>query len=149
MVQQREPQWAEVSDEENGVTVTFVIHEGTRVRVREVREDTVVLDANHRVIDVNRRWRELTGQQTPPGAEAAEVPRRPLPRRIELVLIDDDPVENGARGELCGGGILLLRRRAPAGKPMQRVALWNDQALRQSIEGAAARGVADSWRTFE
>lgn len=35
--------------------------------LQSMHEAVLVLDANHRVIDVNRRWRELTGQPAPEG----------------------------------------------------------------------------------
>src|SRR4051812_32724206 len=34
--------------------------------LQSMAEAVMVLDANHRVIDVNRRWGELTGHGTPP-----------------------------------------------------------------------------------
>jgi signal transduction histidine kinase len=42
--------------------------------LQSMHEAVMVLDANHRIIDVNRRWRELTGQHPPPGSEPAAVP---------------------------------------------------------------------------
>ncbi|MEV4707727.1 PAS domain-containing sensor histidine kinase [Actinoplanes sp. NPDC049316] len=35
--------------------------------LQSMNEAVMVLDANYRVIDVNRRWRELTGHDDPPG----------------------------------------------------------------------------------
>jgi signal transduction histidine kinase len=42
--------------------------------LQSMNEAVMVLDANHRVIDVNRRWRELTGDTQPPGTEPAAIP---------------------------------------------------------------------------
>ncbi|MFI7541282.1 ATP-binding protein [Actinoplanes sp. NPDC049599] len=42
--------------------------------LQSMNEAVMVLDANHRVIDVNRRWRELTGHREPPGPEPATLP---------------------------------------------------------------------------
>jgi signal transduction histidine kinase len=42
--------------------------------LQSMNEAVMVLDANHRVIDVNRRWRELTGHSEPPGPEPATLP---------------------------------------------------------------------------
>jgi signal transduction histidine kinase len=42
--------------------------------LQSMNEAVMVLDANHRVIDVNRRWRELTGHSEPPGPEPAPLP---------------------------------------------------------------------------
>ncbi|MEU7903087.1 HAMP domain-containing sensor histidine kinase [Actinoplanes sp. NPDC049118] len=42
--------------------------------LQSMNEAVMVLDANHRVIDVNRRWRELTGNTQPPGPGPAELP---------------------------------------------------------------------------
>jgi signal transduction histidine kinase len=42
--------------------------------LQSMNEAVMVLDANHRVIDVNRRWRELTGHSEPPGPEPAALP---------------------------------------------------------------------------
>ncbi|MEU4216042.1 PAS domain-containing sensor histidine kinase [Actinoplanes sp. NPDC026623] len=42
--------------------------------LQSMNEAVMVFDANHRVIDVNRRWRELTGDAQPPGTEPATVP---------------------------------------------------------------------------
>ena len=42
--------------------------------LQSMNEAVMVLDANHRVIDVNRRWRELTGHREPAGPEPAPLP---------------------------------------------------------------------------
>ena len=42
--------------------------------LQSMNEAVMVLDANHRVIDVNRRWRELTGHREPPGPEPPPLP---------------------------------------------------------------------------
>jgi signal transduction histidine kinase len=42
--------------------------------LQSMNEAVMVLDANHRVIDVNRRWRELTGHSEPLGPEPAALP---------------------------------------------------------------------------
>ncbi|AGZ46324.1 sensor histidine kinase [Actinoplanes friuliensis] len=42
--------------------------------LQSMNEAVMVLDANYRVIDVNRRWRELTGNTEAPGPGPAEVP---------------------------------------------------------------------------
>ncbi|MFI7596970.1 ATP-binding protein [Actinoplanes sp. NPDC049681] len=42
--------------------------------LQSMNEAVMVLDANHRVIDVNRRWRELTGEPRPDGAEPPDLP---------------------------------------------------------------------------
>jgi signal transduction histidine kinase len=44
--------------------------------LQSMNEAVMVLDANHRVIDVNRRWRELTGhgETAPLGARPATIP---------------------------------------------------------------------------
>ena len=42
--------------------------------LQSMNEAVMVLDANHRVIDVNRRWRELTGHSEPLGPEPAPLP---------------------------------------------------------------------------
>ncbi|GGQ42145.1 PAS domain-containing sensor histidine kinase [Couchioplanes azureus] len=39
--------------------------------LQSMNEAVMVLDANHRVIDVNRRWRELTGNRDPDGMPPA------------------------------------------------------------------------------
>jgi signal transduction histidine kinase len=45
--------------------------------LQSMNEAVMVLDANHRIIDVNRRWRELTGLPGPDGARELGAP--PLP----------------------------------------------------------------------
>ena len=42
--------------------------------LQSMNEAVLVLDANHRVIDVNRRWRELTGHSEPAGLEPVALP---------------------------------------------------------------------------
>ncbi|MEV4636055.1 PAS domain-containing sensor histidine kinase [Actinoplanes sp. NPDC049548] len=42
--------------------------------LQSMNEAVMVLDANHRVIDVNRRWRELTGDAEPPGDDPQDLP---------------------------------------------------------------------------
>jgi signal transduction histidine kinase len=42
--------------------------------LQSMNEAVMVLDANHRVIDVNRRWRELTGHSEPAGSDPAPLP---------------------------------------------------------------------------
>ncbi|MEV8507360.1 ATP-binding protein [Actinoplanes sp. NPDC051475] len=42
--------------------------------LQSMNEAVMVLDANHRVIDVNRRWRELTGDSGPDGTEPPDLP---------------------------------------------------------------------------
>jgi signal transduction histidine kinase len=42
--------------------------------LQSMNEAVMVLDANHRVIDVNRRWRELTGHSEPAQPEPASLP---------------------------------------------------------------------------
>ncbi|MGW4945214.1 PAS domain-containing sensor histidine kinase [Actinoplanes sp. NPDC004185] len=42
--------------------------------LQSMNEAVMVLDANHRVIDVNRRWRELTGHSEPLAPDPAPLP---------------------------------------------------------------------------
>ncbi|GAA3335690.1 hypothetical protein GCM10020358_04970 [Amorphoplanes nipponensis] len=42
--------------------------------LQSMNEAVLVLDANHRVIDVNRRWRDLTGHSEPTGLDPAPLP---------------------------------------------------------------------------
>ncbi len=42
--------------------------------LQSMNEAVMVLDANHRVIDVNRRWRQLTGHSEPLGPDPAPLP---------------------------------------------------------------------------
>jgi signal transduction histidine kinase len=92
--------------------------------LQSMNEAVMVLDANHRVIDVNRRWRELTGHQAPPGAEPAAVP--PAGTGDWLVRHAD------------GTDIPVLATMAPipdaAGQPRAYVATYVDIADRKRAE---------------
>jgi signal transduction histidine kinase len=92
--------------------------------LQSMNEAVMVLDANHRVIDVNRRWRELTGHQAPPGAEPAAMP--PAGTGDWLVRRAD------------GTDIPVLATMAPipdsAGQPRAYVATYVDIADRKRAE---------------
>ncbi|MGK5679420.1 ATP-binding protein [Actinoplanes sp. URMC 104] len=103
--------------------------------LQSMNEAVMVLDANYNVIDVNRRWRELTGH----GAD-------------EPVRLDPPPVPPAAGGDwelprVDGGAVPVLATVAPvpdeAGEPMAYVATYVDIGDRKRAEAALGEHAAE------
>ena len=107
--------------------------------LQSMNEAVMVLDANHRVIDVNRRWRELTGRPTPLGTESAAVP--PSGTGDWLVRHAD------------GTDIPVLATMAAipdaAGRPRAYVATYVDIADRKRAEDELSERAAELERSNE
>ena len=104
--------------------------------LQSMNEAVMVLDANYHVIDVNRRWRELTGH----GAE-------------EPVRLDPPPLPPGGSGRdwllprIDGGTVPVLATVAPIpderGAPRAYVATYVDIAERKRAEEALGEHAAE------
>ncbi|MET0418977.1 MAG: PAS domain-containing sensor histidine kinase [Actinoplanes sp.] len=103
--------------------------------LQSMNEAVMVLDANHRVIDVNRRWRELTGH----GVE-------------EPVRFDPPPLPPSEGGDwllprIDGGSVPVLATVAAvpdaAGAPRAYVATYVDIAERKRAEETLSEHAAE------
>ena len=107
--------------------------------LQSMNEAVMVLDANYRVIDVNRRWRELTGHRAedaarhPAGVTAADRHRRLAVRRVD------------------GTDVPVLATMAPVpdanGAPRAYVATYVDIADRKRAEEAISEHAAELERS--
>ncbi|WP_239102759.1 PAS domain-containing sensor histidine kinase [Actinoplanes siamensis] len=95
---------------------------------QSMNEAVMVLDANYRVIDVNRRWRELTGYDT-----VAEAPAPPLPGAGGDWLL---PRADGTTVPVLATVATIADE---AGAPRGYVATYVDIAERKRAEEALSR----------
>ncbi len=109
--------------------------EFTETLLQSMNEAVMVLDANHRVIDVNRRWRELTGHR----ADEAVGQQPPYPWEPG----NGSPATGSGDGLLQrrdGTGVPVLATMAAvpdaAGRPRAYVATYVDIAERKQAEDA-------------
>jgi signal transduction histidine kinase len=101
--------------------------------LQSMNEAVMVLDANYRVIDVNRRWRELTGHDHPP----EESPPLPPPGTGGDWLLP--------RADGTGVPVLATMAAIPdaAGTPRGYVATYIDIAERKQAEEALTEHAAE------
>ncbi len=109
--------------------------EFTETLLQSMNEAVMVLDANHRVIDVNRRWRELTGHRAE-DAVGQQPPYPWEPGNGSLVAGSGD----GLLQRRDGTGVPVLATMAAvpdaAGRPRAYVATYVDIAERKQAEDA-------------
>ncbi|HET9517407.1 MAG TPA: PAS domain-containing sensor histidine kinase [Actinoplanes sp.] len=114
--------------------------EFTDTLLQSMNEAVMVLDANHRVIDVNRRWMELTGHRP----EDAVGRQPPYPWGPDAATGPDTGGEGGdgllQRPDGVGVPVLATMAAVPdaAGKPQAYVATYVDIGERKRAEEALA-----------
>jgi signal transduction histidine kinase len=113
--------------------------EFTDTLLQSMNEAVMVLDANHRVIDVNRRWMELTGHRT----EDAVGQQPPYPWGPDAATGGDGPDGGSGDGLLQrrdGVGVPVLATMAAvpdaSGRPRAYVATYVDIGERKRAEDA-------------
>ena len=105
--------------------------------LQSMNEAVMVLDANHRVIDVNRRWRELTGHRAEDAVGSAVRRRCRRAGTGDWLLRHAD----GTRG--AGAGHHGRRSRTPTGQPRAYVATYVDITDRKRAEEALSEHAAE------